>query len=88
MKREFEYINRLLLEVRAGIAIYGTEKLLEGLGKKDMSAILVNDDIINDEKVKEVLDKADKLGIRIEIFNAEDDAGIQLKNFSGIAAIG
>lgn len=87
VKREFEYINKLLLEVRAGVASYGTERLLDALGKKSISAVLVNDDIINDDEVKRVLDKADKLGIRIEIFNSDDDAGTQLRNFTGIAAV-
>ena len=87
VKREFEYINRLLLEVRAGIAVYGPEKIYSNLDKRQISSVLVNDDIINEDKIKDVLDKADKLGIKIEIFNAEDDAGIQLKNFSGIAAV-
>ncbi len=87
MKREFEYINMLLLQVRAGIAVYGAEKLMDSVGKKAVLAVLVNDDIINEERVKQVLDMADKLGIKIEIFNADDDAGIQLRNFSGIAAV-
>ena len=87
VKKEFEYINRLLLEVRAGIAVYGPEKLSNDLSKRNISAVLVNDDIINESRIKDILDKADKLGIKIEIFNAEDDAGIQLKNFLGIAAI-
>ncbi len=87
VKREFGYINRLLLEVRAGVASYGTDRLLDSLDRKAVSAVLVNDDIINDERVKLVLDKADKMGIKIEIFNSDDDAGRQLKNFSGIAAV-
>ena len=87
VKREFEYVNKLLLEMRAGVASYGTDRLLDSLDRKSISAVLVNDDIINDEKVKQVLDKADKLGIKIEIFNSDDDAGIQLRNFSGIAAV-
>ncbi len=61
--------------------------LLASLDRKAVSAVLVNDDIINDERVKHVLDKADKMGIKIEIFNSDDDAGRQLKNFSGIAAV-
>ncbi len=87
VKKEFEYINRLMLELRAGVAVYGAERISEEMERKSFSAVLVNDDIINEERVKEVLDKADKLGIKIEILNAEDDAGVQLRNFSGIAVV-
>ncbi len=87
INREFGYMNRLLLAVRAGIGCYGTGSIMEKMGRKAFSAIIVNDNMINDQKVKEILDKADKDGIKIEIFNSEDDAGIQLKNFAGIAAV-
>jgi protein pelota len=87
VKREFEYMNKLLLEIRAGVGVYGVERIEESLDKKGAEAVLVNDDVINEDDVKRVLDRADKLGIRIEIFNSDDDAGIQLKNFSGIAII-
>jgi protein pelota len=87
VKREFEYVNRFMIDLRAGIAVYGPDRLLDALGSRNFSAVLVNDDIINDDKIKEVLGNADRLGIRIEIFNADDDAGMQLKNFSGIAAV-
>ncbi|MHB1829824.1 MAG: mRNA surveillance protein pelota [Candidatus Micrarchaeaceae archaeon] len=87
VKKEFEYMNRLLLSVRAGIGCYGAGDIGKKMGSRQFSAIIVNDNRINEAEIKEVLDKADKLGIKIEIFNSEDDAGVQLKSFAGIAAV-
>ncbi len=87
VKKEFEYINRLMMGIRSGSSFHGAENVRSHLDRHLVSAILVNDDIINDETVKEILDSADKIGIRIEIFNSQDDAGIQLKNFGGIATV-
>ena len=87
VKKEFEYLNRLLLNMRAGVATHGIDKITQNIDKRSISAILVNDDIINNAEVKKLLDMADKKGIKIEIFNSQDDAGIQLGNFSGIAAV-
>ncbi|MCL4365391.1 MAG: mRNA surveillance protein pelota [Candidatus Marsarchaeota archaeon] len=85
VRREFEYMNRLMIGIRTGSSFYGIDGIRKHLDKHVISAILVNDDIINDGQIKELLDNADKLGIHIEIFNSQDDAGIQLKNFKGIA---
>lgn len=87
VKKEFEYINTLMMGIRTGTSFHGTANIKMHMNKHQMSTILVNDDIINNDDVKEVLDAADKLGIRIEIFNSQDDAGIQLKNFKGIASV-
>lgn len=87
VKREFEYLNRLLGGIRSGAAPYGVDGVRSRLGTRDLSVVLVNDDIINDDEVKALLDEADKKGLKIEIFNSEDDAGVQLRNFKGIAAL-
>ncbi len=87
VKKEFEYMNRFMIGIRSGSSFYGAENVGEHLDRRFVSAILVNDDIINDEQIREILDSADRSGIHIEIFNSQDDAGVQLKNFKGIATI-
>ncbi|MDE1823982.1 MAG: mRNA surveillance protein pelota [Candidatus Micrarchaeota archaeon] len=87
VRREFEYLNRFIMELRAGRAHSGMESVEMMVNEGNASAILVNDSIINDENAKRVLDSADRHGIRIEIFNSEDDAGIQLSNFKNIVCI-
>ncbi len=49
--------------------------------------VLVNDDRINDAKTQELLERADAQKVKIEIFNSDDEAGAQLRNFKGIGAI-
>ncbi len=87
VKREFEYLNTFLSELRVGSASYGTDGVAKAISDSRPAAIIVNDSVINDAKVKKVLDMADSRNIKIEIFNADDDAGIQLKAFKDIAAV-
>lgn len=87
VKKEFAYLNEFLAGLRAGSGFYGVDGVKEGIDKKRVGIVLVNDSVLNDEKMKDVLDYADKHRMRIEIFNSDDDAGIQLKNFKDIAAV-
>ncbi|MDE1861041.1 MAG: mRNA surveillance protein pelota [Candidatus Micrarchaeota archaeon] len=85
LKWEFAYMNRFLDGLRAGVSHYGAKGVKEAI--EEVNVILVNDDIINNEEIKAVLDLAERRGRKIEIFNSGDDAGVQLKGFKGIAAM-
>ena len=87
VKKEFAYLNEFLASLRAGGKFYGIDGVREGIDNRRIGIVLVNDSALNDEKTKELLDYADKHKIKIEIFNADDDAGIQLKNFKDIAGV-
>lgn len=87
VKKEFEYLNTFLQELRLGKAHYGPDNVAKAFQEDRPERVLVNDSAINSESIKKVLDLADKKGVKIEIFNSEDDAGIQLKNFKDIACI-
>ncbi len=87
VKKEFEYLNTFLAGLRAGKASYGAESVAKVLTESRPSAVLVNDSVINDSEVRKVLDMADRMNVKIEIFNSDDDAGMQLKGFKGIAAV-
>lgn len=87
MKKEFAYLNDFLAGLRSGRSFSGPENTREAIDNGSVSVVLVNDSVLNDGKVKELLDYADKRGVRIEIFNSDDDAGMQLKNFKNVAGI-
>jgi protein pelota len=87
VKKEFEHLNRLLLEVRAGSACYGAARVKEMAGSRMFSTVIVNDNMLNNPDIRNALDSADAAGMKIEIFNSEDDAGAQLRNFGNIAAV-
>jgi protein pelota len=87
VKREFDLLNSFLRGLSVGASFHGTEKIKQALADYRVSIILVNDSALNDPDVKETLDIAYRQKVDIEVFNSDDDAGSQLKNFKNIAAI-
>ncbi|MEM3781817.1 MAG: mRNA surveillance protein pelota [Candidatus Micrarchaeaceae archaeon] len=87
LKLEFKYLDTLLRGLGLGASYTGASKVLEAISKYSAGLVLVNDSVINRQDVKEILDAAYKQRVPIKIFNAEDDAGIQLKSLGDIAAI-
>ena len=85
VKKEFWYLNLFLNGLVAGKAVYGPEEIEKNIGR--IRFVMVNDNVLNDKNVKKALDTADENGVKIEIFNSGDDAGMQLIRFKGIAAI-
>ena len=88
VKKEFDLLNAFLGGLSVGASFHGKEKIREALAEYLVSAILVNDSVLNDPEIRETLDMAYRQKVDIEVFNSDDDAGAQLKNFKGIAAIG
>ncbi len=87
VKKEFEYLNLFLQGLRGSGSFYGTAQVKAALEEYKAGMVLVNDSSLNDSEIKDLLDMADRNKVKIEIFNSEDDAGMQLKNFKNIAAI-
>ncbi len=88
VKKEFDMLNLFLSGLQVGSSFSGMDKIREALSQYRVGAILVNDSALNDPEVKETLDTAYRQKVEISVFNSEDDAGMQLKNFRNIAAIG
>ncbi|MEM3247461.1 MAG: mRNA surveillance protein pelota [Candidatus Micrarchaeaceae archaeon] len=87
VKHEFELLNTFLDGLRLNAAFKGRAEVKKALDSYDAAIVIVNDDLLNDAEVQGVLDEADAHRVKIEIFNSEDDAGMQLRGFGGIAAI-
>jgi len=87
IKREFELLNKFLGGLNFNSSFYGIDQVTEALEKYDAAVVMVNDSVLNDKNIQQVLDIADRQKVKIEIFNSSDDAGSQLANFKGIAAI-
>ena len=49
--------------------------------------IIVNDSFIGKPDVQEILSEAERMGIRIEVFNSDDEVGTQLHSFKDMAAL-
>jgi protein pelota len=87
VRKEFEYLNTFFNGLRLNKSISGIEKVSDALSDYSLGVIIVNDSVINTEEIKALLDKADKQGVRIEIFNSDDEAGKQLSAFRNIVGI-
>jgi len=87
VKKEFELLNEFLSGLGVGASFHGLERIREALAEYQVSVIMVNDSVLNEQEVKDVLDIAYRQKVEIAVFNSDDDAGVQLKNFKNMAAI-
>jgi protein pelota len=87
VKKEFEYLNIFFSTLPTGKSVSGVVKVRKALDEYQIGVLMVNDSVINKEEIKELLDIADKSGVKIEIFNSDDEAGKQLAGFKDIAGI-
>ena len=85
LQKEFNSLDELFKELVIGKGITKKDEIKERI--YEVKKILVNDSVLNNEEIKPILDMADKLGIPIEIFNSNDDAGKQLKGLGDIVAL-
>ncbi|MDE1854827.1 MAG: mRNA surveillance protein pelota [Candidatus Micrarchaeota archaeon] len=88
VKKEFELLNEFLAGLNVGASYSGAGRVADALSQYLVGTILVNDSVLNDSEIKATLDSAYRQKVEIEVFNSDDDAGTQLKNFHNIAAIG
>jgi len=88
IKKEFGALNAFLGGLGFGHSFFGAENVRAALEEYRAGAVLVNDSVLNDEKIKGVLDVAYGQRVEILVFNSEDDAGVQLHGFKDIAAVG
>ena len=87
IKREFDALNAFLGGLSFGHSFSGAAKVREALEAYQAGMVLVNDSVLNDERIKEVLDIAYGQRVEILVFNSEDDAGTQLHGFKDIVAV-
>lgn len=87
VKKEFWYLNLFFRGLRISKSLVGPDAIVDALKKHSAGIILVNDSVLNDEKIKQVLDQADMRGVKIEIFNSDDEAGAQLKGFKNLVGL-
>ncbi len=88
IKQEFNYLNLLLRGLSVGASFAGKEKVEAAIDTYGAGIVLVNDSVINEPEIKQLLNKAYEQHAKIVIFNADDDAGMQLKGLGNIAVIG
>ncbi len=87
ISREFALMEQFLQGLGAGTSKYGIENVSTAIDDATAGIVLVNDSTLWDKNTEDVLEKAEKRRLTIEIFNADDEAGMQLGGFKGIASM-
>ncbi len=87
IRREFRLMGEFLEGLGHGRSHSGINDVAEALKSYDAEIVLVNDSVLGRKEIKEVLAEAEKGKIKIEIFNANDEAGMQLHSFNDIACM-
>ncbi len=87
IRSEFRLLNTFLKGLNFNSSHYGAQQVKSSLDDYKAGIILVNDNLLNDEQIQSLLDIADNQKVEISIFNSDDEAGMQLANFKGIASI-
>jgi len=87
IRTEFKLIEEFLVNLNSGRSKYGVDKVEIALENMDANKILVNDSILGDPAVQQILAKAEEDRVKIEVFNSNDEVGLQLHAFKDIASI-
>jgi len=85
-KKIMERFFHALSTKGGGKAVYKEKDVLDALNKGAVDVLLLSE-ILDDEKVEELEEKAETIGSKIVIISMETQEGKQLKEFGGIAAI-
>jgi protein pelota len=86
--KEEEYIDALMKEIaKEGLYSYGFQDIDKALDMNAVSVLLVVEDVIHDEKVEKIIDKAEKQGADLFIFRNNTESGKKLKSLGSIAAL-
>ncbi len=87
IRQEFRLMAEFLEGLGSGRSKSGEKEVKEAIENYSAKTILVNDSVLSDQKMKELLALAEKAGLKIEIFNSEDELGRQLHSFKDVASI-
>ncbi|MDP2973883.1 MAG: hypothetical protein Q8N60_02430, partial [Candidatus Diapherotrites archaeon] len=89
--KETQLVERFLAELgkNSGLAEYGFLQVLKAIEFGAVQQLLVADKFFlqNREKVEKAMQDAERMGAEVHLINAEHEAGQQLFNLGGIAAL-
>lgn len=87
IRKEFILMEEFLQGLSIESSGHGISAVKEAVDNQEASIILVNDDRIGDKNIQHILNNAEKMKIRIEVFNSLDEVGQQLHSFNDIVYI-
>lgn len=87
IRAEFKIIEEFLTNLSTGKSKYGIDNVSIAVENAEANIIMVNDSILGDQSVQQLLSDAESSRIKIEVFNSNDEVGMQLHAFKDIACI-
>jgi protein pelota len=87
MRIEFRSMEEFLKGLSTGRSKHGLQNVEEAMKSYSVTTILVNDSVLGKQEVQLLLAKAEEDRIKIEIFNSEDEVGVQLHAFDDVASM-
>ena len=86
LKRDEDLVDQYFEEIskRNDLVIYGKKTIIEASNNGKIEELIINDNII--EKNKELMNKVESFGGKIEILNSKTNSGMKLKGLSGMLA--
>lgn len=89
--KETALVEKVLSELGkdSGLVEYGQKEVEKAVGLGAVKELIVADQFLlkNRERAEKVMQQAEKTGAEVHLVNAEHDAGRQLQNLGGIAAL-
>lgn len=87
IRMEFLLMEKFLSGLSSGTSKYGVDEVKGFIASGIAETVIVNDSFIGKPDVQEVLSEAERMRIRIEVFNSDDEVGTQLHAFKDIAGL-
>lgn len=87
IRDEFILMEEFLKGLASKASRYGLENVSSALDSYEAEKVLVNDSVLSDAAVQRLLAKAELKGVKVDVFNSEDEVGQQLHSFKDIACI-
>ena len=87
IRREFKLMDAFLGSIPLGKSSYGAEAVSNAVRNYEASVVMVNDSVLGDPAVQAALEAAEASHVRIEVFNSDDEVGVQLRSFKDIACM-
>ncbi len=87
IRQEFLLMEQFLKGLSSKTSRYGLDNVGEAIGDYEAITIIVNDSVLSEAPVQELLAKAERRGIKVDVFNSQDEVGQQLHSFKDVACI-
>jgi protein pelota len=87
IRNEFLLMERFLSGLSSGLSRYGVKEVADYIENGSADTVIVNDSAIGTAEVQSALAEAERRGLKITVFNSEDEVGAQLQAFKQIAAM-